>query len=219
MWNCSFLRINEIELNYHHQLSHLGLLLKNLTGTDQIEKLVHEVNCILFALKRLRKFLNLRNAKINPDLFMEHVQLLPIISLFCSMSWKRCSQNPVNHLKWSFSQKWLRDEAVTFFPKRRHLKCLTGFWIHLWLGLGVRLLVGSCLTLSWRRSLSYRKQSIDLQSKSMDWFRYDKDLCHERVHFLQSFISAEYFDHLLLTQLLDYSPAIFPFSYLVYDLT
>ena len=89
-----------------------------------------------------------------------------LVSSYCSIkySWKRCSQNPVNHLKWSFSQKWLRDEAVTFFPKTLHLKCLTGFWIHLWLGLGVRLLVGSCLTLSWRRSLSYRKQSIDLQS-------------------------------------------------------
>ena len=28
------------------------------------------------------------------------------------------------------------------------------------------------LTLSWRRSLLYRKQSIDLQSKSIDWFLY-----------------------------------------------
>ena len=36
------------------------------------------------------------------------------------------------------------------------------------------------LTLSWRRPLSYRnqsrKQSIDLQSKSMDWFLYDNGL-------------------------------------------
>ena len=37
------------------------------------------------------------------------------------------------------------------------------------------------LTLSFRRSLSYRNQSIDLQSKSMDWFLYDSDLRHERV--------------------------------------
>ena len=27
--------------------------------------------------------------------------------------------------------------------------------------------------------LSYRNQSIDLQSKLMDWFLYDKDLRHE----------------------------------------
>ena len=30
-------------------------------------------------------------------------------------------------------------------------------------------------------SLSYRKQSIDLQNKSVDWFLYDSDLRHERV--------------------------------------
>ena len=38
-----------------------------------------------------------------------------------------------------------------------------------------------CLTLSWRRSLSYRNQSIDLLSKSMGWFLYDNGLRHERV--------------------------------------
>ena len=37
------------------------------------------------------------------------------------------------------------------------------------------------LTLLWRRPLSYRNQSIDLQSKSMDWFLYDNGLRHERV--------------------------------------
>ena len=37
------------------------------------------------------------------------------------------------------------------------------------------------LPLSWRRLLSYRNQSIDLQSKSMDWFLYDNGLRHERV--------------------------------------
>ena len=37
------------------------------------------------------------------------------------------------------------------------------------------------LTRLWRRSLSYRNQSIDLQSKSMDWFLYDNSLRHERV--------------------------------------
>ena len=37
-----------------------------------------------------------------------------------------------------------------------------------------------CLTLSWRRPLSYRNQS-------MDWFLYDNDLRHERVNFWQNF--------------------------------
>ena len=30
--------------------------------------------------------------------------------------------------------------------------------------------------------LSYRNQSIDLQSKSMGWFLYDRDLCYGRVN-------------------------------------
>ena len=38
------------------------------------------------------------------------------------------------------------------------------------------------LTLSWRRALSYRNQSIDLQSKLIDWFLYNNGLCHERVN-------------------------------------
>ena len=32
-------------------------------------------------------------------------------------------------------------------------------------------------------SLSYKNQSIDLQSKSMGWFLYDRDLRHERVKY------------------------------------
>ena len=38
------------------------------------------------------------------------------------------------------------------------------------------------LTLSWRRPLSYRNQSIDLLRKSMDWFLYDNALHHEWVN-------------------------------------
>ena len=38
------------------------------------------------------------------------------------------------------------------------------------------------LPLSWRRTISYRNQSIALQSKSMDWFLYDNGLRHERVN-------------------------------------
>ena len=38
------------------------------------------------------------------------------------------------------------------------------------------------LTLSWRRPLWYRNQSIDLQSKSTDWFLYDHGRHHERVN-------------------------------------
>ena len=37
------------------------------------------------------------------------------------------------------------------------------------------------LTLSRRRFLSYRNQSIDLQFKLVDWFLYDRDVRRERV--------------------------------------
>ena len=39
----------------------------------------------------------------------------------------------------------------------------------------------SILTLSWRRPLSYKSQSIDLFRKSMDWFLYVNGLRYERV--------------------------------------
>ena len=37
------------------------------------------------------------------------------------------------------------------------------------------------LTLSWRRPLSYRNQSIELLRKLMDWFLYDNCFRHETV--------------------------------------
>ena len=37
------------------------------------------------------------------------------------------------------------------------------------------------LTLSWRRSLSYRNQPIDLLCYLMEWFLHEKDLRQERV--------------------------------------
>ena len=42
------------------------------------------------------------------------------------------------------------------------------------------------LTLSWPKSVSYRNQSTDLQSKSMDRFLYDRDLHPERVKYSTS---------------------------------
>ena len=49
---------------------------------------------------------------------------------------------------------------------------------HFW---NFHLMACSRLTLSWRRPLSYRNQSIDLLRKSIDWFLYDNGLRHERV--------------------------------------
>ena len=38
------------------------------------------------------------------------------------------------------------------------------------------------MTVPWRRSLSYRNQASDRQSKSINWFLYDRDLRHQRVN-------------------------------------
>ena len=38
-----------------------------------------------------------------------------------------------------------------------------------------------CWTPSWRRSLWYRNQSIDLQSKSIGWLLYNRVFRHKRV--------------------------------------
>ena len=56
------------------------------------------------------------------------------------------------------------------------------------------------LTLSWRRPIQYRNQSIDLQSKSVDWFLYDIGLRHERVkkHFLKRGYTHQHSEKALL---------------------
>ena len=46
----------------------------------------------------------------------------------------------------------------------------------------------SDLTLSWRRLSSYRNQSIELRSESVDWFLYEYGLRHERVKLLDNII-------------------------------
>ena len=38
-------------------------------------------------------------------------------------------------------------------------------------------------------SLSYRNQSTDLLYISMEWFLYDKDLCHERGYALLTLVN------------------------------
>ena len=76
-------------------------------------------------------------------------------------------------------------------------------------------------TLSWRRPLSYRKQSIDLLHKSMDWFLYDNGLRHERVNF---FVLVAWLAHSLLIELPDlfifnsvnYTARTFVLSHLVF---
>ena len=75
---------------------------------------------------------------------------------------------------------WEIVSVVTFL---RDIKQFTPiFHLHtLWKRQKIWLISLLDLTLSWRRPISYRNQSIDLLCKSMDWFLYDIDLLHERV--------------------------------------
>ena len=58
------------------------------------------------------------------------------------------------------------------------VRIMINFLLHILLHIRV---LSKSLTLSWRRSLPYRIQSVDMQSKSMDWCLYDGDLRHEVV--------------------------------------
>ena len=87
-------------------------------------------------------------------------------------------------------------------PERRHWRCSAAFIVNFeqifgsvlvfpllnlnkympaGLPLRKRSSISKILTLSWRRPLSNRNQSIDVLRKSMDWFLYDYGLRHERV--------------------------------------
>ena len=57
-----------------------------------------------------------------------------------------------------------------------------------------------CLILSWRRSLSYWNPSIYLECKSMDWFIYDRGICHKRI----KMFCRNMRDHSLKVWLLDF---------------
>ena len=59
-----------------------------------------------------------------------------------------------------------RENKIPIHPVRKNQKEMTA---------------NCSLTLSRRRPLSYRNQSIDLRSKSMDWFLYDNGLHLKRV--------------------------------------
>ena len=60
---------------------------------------------------------------------------------------------------------------------------------------GYGLMLVKPLSLSWRMSLSYRHQSIDLQGKSMNRFLYNRDLRHERINV--TFSIAVNFDNVI----------------------
>ena len=68
-------------------------------------------------------------------------------------------------------------------PERRHRRRSGVFIVNFEQISGIVLVFPLLtLTLSRRRLLSYRNQSIDLLRKSMDWFLYDNGFLLERVN-------------------------------------
>ena len=99
---------------------------------------------------------------------------------------------------------WLRVHYSLFISgiwAADNCRCLILAYFHIffksWLQLG-ELHPLMLLTLSWRRSLSYKNQSIDLQSKSVGWFLYDRDQRRSSVFF----VNFEHTLHLFLVLLL-----------------
>ena len=90
----------------------------------------------------------------------------------------------VSRLKaWNLSKKrlWRRcfPESFAKFLRTPFLQDTT---FQLYLSFAKLLFQNVCLTISWRRPLSYGNQSIDLLCKSMNWFLYDNGLRHKRVN-------------------------------------
>ena len=84
------------------------------------------------------------------------------------------AQNIVIVLK--FSEKFNLNNSYTISKKEEN-KLLLNPW---------HSSKEQILALSWRRPLSHRNQSINLQSKSVDWFLYDNGFRHERVNWLST---------------------------------
>ena len=102
------------------------------------------------------------------------------------MFWKSSENSQENNCTKVSFLLWRRCSAVNFSYFLNNLFHTTpppgeGFWLLIMDILSVRI---SPLTLSWRRSLSYRNQFIDLLHKSIDWFLYVMDLRQDRFNFV-----------------------------------
>ena len=79
---------------------------------------------------------------------------------------------------WHIFSNWIMIQDIKIFKTSNNLFQKIKYFVSF--DLAIRL------TLSWRRPISYRNQSIDLRSKSMDWFLYDIGLRNERVKIFSS---------------------------------
>ena len=100
--------------------------------------------------------------------------------------------HPLDHIYWfSYTTSCTRSYILIFIHYIMHLIIYIDFhtlhhaidhiyWFHTLITSAswhiLYLYIMHWLSLSWRRSLSYRNQFIDLLCKSMDWFLYDNGL-------------------------------------------
>ena len=111
----------------------------------------------------------------------------------------------VDSSMWNFSWDVKHHQNLNKLSHRRHVKLVyletTTKWNDYFVkfckfqGQSLLILISVkkyFLNLSWWRSVSYRTQSIDLQSKSMDWFLCDREFSHERVKTLSSKYDGPY---------------------------
>ena len=99
----------------------------------------------------------------------------------CFSSWLPCAREFNKLLKW-FTE--ITENLIKWIFHKFSLLYLPGFY---W-----------SLTLSWRRSISYRNQSSDLQSTSMELFLYDIGLHHERVKLFPPIVFGQLFSAIVL---------------------
>ena len=107
-----------------------------------------------------------------------------ILIIFCPIWSKICES--VNHRKNSFEQS--QPHAYCILLAFQYFSCQGSLYFYRDVAsFAERQIIpriwSISITLPWRRSLSYRSQFIDLQSKSIDWILYDMDFRHERVKF------------------------------------
>ena len=118
-----------------------------------------------------------------PDIRAFSIHLITIFTGRCTLQHKWFEE--------SHFQYWLHrllQNLFIFFSKKRVFcsSIQSSKTIFIFVDLSNKVLVkGECkyylLPFSWCRSLSHRNQFINLESKSMDWFLYNRVLHHERV--------------------------------------
>ena len=120
----------------------------------------------------------LQRISIKTTLRRKKTKKINLVSNYAKLNLSRPFSNPQLFLivrNYSFQyEKWLFLGAIhgklqVFYKKIIYKK--------------MSFKIAKSLTLSRRRPLSYRNQSIDLLRNSMDWFLYDNGLRHERFNY------------------------------------